>query len=115
MNHNEANETLNHYFGQNATGRLTLMIKAKHFLFGDNFVEFKFANSPRKVAGKFKANHVKLVKEGCEVKIIFGRIKNVKMFGVSMPEYEVIATHEAFENEVNMIFQEETGFLTSLK
>lgn len=101
---------------QNPINRLTAMCKAKHFLYGENHIEFKFANSIAKV-NKVKVNHVKFVREQDNAvwKVVFGRIKQVKMFGVSMPEYEEVQVLENVNTyQVKEIFEQTTGFYTSL-
>lgn len=106
---------LNSMFGaSNAINRLTVMCKAKDFLHSENHFEFKFANSYAKVNG-VKVNHVKFIKTDETWKVVFGRIKKVKMFGVSMPEYEVVQEYkDIWENQVKAIFEQTTGFYTSL-
>lgn len=106
---------LNIFFGcNNALNRLTAMCKAKDFVTIQNGFAFKFALSIAKVNG-VKVNHVKFIKTDETWKIVFGRIKNVKMYGVSVPEYEEIQVYsEIWENQVKAIFEQTTGFFTSL-
>lgn len=111
----KAQAYLNSMFGcDNAINRLTAMIKAKDFLYSQVGFQFKFANSYAKVNG-VKVNHVKFTKTDETWKVVFGRIKNVKMFGISIPQYEVVQEYnDIWENQVKAIFEQTTGFYTSL-
>lgn len=110
-----ASKYLNSFFGcDNAINRLTVMCKAKDFLYSQVGFEFKFANSYAKVNG-VKVNHVKFIKTDETWKIVFGRIKKVKMLGVSIPQYEVVQEYaDIWENQVKAMFEQTTGFFTSL-
>lgn len=110
-----ANEMMKHMFNcENPINRLTAMCKAKDFLHSEKHFEFKFANSLAKVNG-VKVNHVKFIKTDENWTIVFGRIKKVKMFGVSIPEYEAVQEYnEIWENQVKAIFEQTTGYFTSL-